>query len=65
MKLKIATWNICLGMFRKMNMIKQIIHKNQIDILFLNETDIKEHHDMSMLQLKDYDLQIIFGKSRR
>jgi len=54
--LKIATWNICLGMFHKIQIIKNIIYSENLDLLLLNETELTENHDQQFLKITGYDL---------
>ena len=42
MDIKIATLNLCLGLQQKKNLGKQIIIDEQIDVLCMQETEIKK-----------------------
>ncbi len=37
---KIATWNMCLGLFHKKDYVRTQLHKNNIDLLTLQKTKI-------------------------
>jgi len=56
--IKIATWNICLGMFNKIQLIKEQLYRESLDVLFLNETEINEKHDQKLMKIEGYDLII-------
>jgi len=56
--LKIATWNVCLGMFHKINQIKHQITRENLDLLFINEAELTEIHDLDLLKIKGFDLVI-------
>ena len=58
MSLKIATWNMCLGLFHKKDYVRNILHEHQIDILTLQETEIQEDTDFKNLQIKGFTLEI-------
>jgi len=61
--LKLATWNICLGMFHKVDIIKQTIYRENLDLLLLNETEINESHDTQYLKIPEYDLVTPLNKT--
>ena len=41
-KIKIATWNLCLGLTNKKDYVLQIITVNKIDICCMQEIDVKK-----------------------
>ena len=41
-KIKIATWNLCLGLTNKKDYVSQMITVNKIDICCMQEIDVKK-----------------------
>jgi len=54
--LKIATWNVCLGAFHKINLIKDHINREKLDILMLNEAEISVSHDLNLFKISGFEL---------
>jgi len=54
--IRIGSWNVCLGMFHKINLIKHHINRDNLDILLINEAEINVNHDHRLLSIKGYDL---------
>ncbi len=52
-------------MIRKLNFIGRLLQQNQIDILFLQETEIPKDYDLSLLNIENYNLEIEKSKTRR
>ena len=57
MSVKIATWNLCLGLINKKEIVLDELCKNNIDICCLQETEIAKDYDLSFLNSKDYELE--------
>ena len=55
--IKIATWNLCLGLFHKKDYVKATLHKYNIDILNLQEAEIKEGLNEKILNIPGYSLE--------
>ena len=55
--LNACTWNLCLGLQYKLNYVKEILIKDDIDILCLQETEIEEGFDMNVLKINGYELE--------
>jgi exonuclease III len=55
--LNVCTWNLCLGLQYKLNYVKEILIKDDIDILCLQETEIEEGFDMNVLKINGYELE--------
>ena len=45
LNLKLATWNLCLGLSNKKDVVSQTILSNEIDICVLQEIDIPAGYD--------------------
>jgi len=55
-KLKIISWNACLGALNKMNYIRNFVNEHKPDILFLQETEIPKNMDNNLLRIDGYEL---------
>ena len=55
--INVCTWNLCLGLQYKLNYVREILVKDDVDILCLQETEIKEGLDMNVLKINDYELE--------
>ena len=58
MPMKIATWNLCLGLFHKKDYVRSLLHDNNIDILTLQETELADDIDVINLQIKGYSFEV-------
>ena len=58
MTLKIATWNLCLGLFHKKDYVRTLLHKNDIDLLTLQETELSPELQLENLQIKGYTIEV-------
>ena len=58
MPLKIATWNLCLGIFHKKDYVRNILEENQIDVISLQETEISKDTDLENLKIRGYTLEV-------
>jgi exonuclease III len=57
MVLKISTLNLCLGLPNKKNLVKQLLISENIDILCLQETELKINIDHSLMSFNDYTFE--------
>ena len=55
---KIATWNICLGLKSKKNYIKSKISEEQIDICCIQECEILKDYPTDILSFTGYNLEV-------
>jgi len=55
--INVCTWNLCLGLQYKLNYVKEILIKEDVDILCLQETELEEGLDMSILNINGYELE--------
>ena len=53
--IKIATWNLCLGLSNKKDYVSKIINEHKLDIVCLQETDIQLNYPINILSFKGYD----------
>ena len=55
-KIKIATWNLCLGLSSKKDYVSQIILNEAIDVCCMQEVDLKKDINADLLSVKGYSL---------
>ena len=53
-KMKLASWNLCLGLANKKDLVSKIIKENEIDICAMQEIDIPAGYDTNILSFKGY-----------
>ena len=56
--LKISSWNLCNGLANKVQYVSDLIKEEQLDILFLQETEIKEGYDVTLLNVNNYTTEL-------
>jgi exonuclease III len=56
--LKVCTWNVCLGLRYKLRQVEEIILKNKIDILCLQEVELSHEDDLSLVEISGYTMEI-------
>ena len=63
---KIATWNLCLGLVNKKDYVVNTMNKEKIDICMMQETEIKKDYDVKLLTDRNYkiELEVTTNKSR-
>ena len=66
--IRIASWNICLGVSNKLNHIENVLNQENIDVLFIQECEIQNQTNKKFYDIKGYILvicgTIISGKAR-
>ena len=60
--IKICTWNVCLGAKSKIQLIKEQLMKEKIDILCIQEAEVKQDDDESDFAISGYAME--FEKAR-
>ena len=58
MPLTIATWNCSLGLANKTDFVKCYLEEYKIDVLFLQETEIKPTTPLKHLEIPKYNLEL-------
>ena len=53
--IKIATWNLCLGLKNKKDYVSKILNEHKIDIVCLQETEIEQSYPIDILSIKGYE----------
>ena len=56
---KISTLNLCLGLKSKKDEIRQLIQKNNIDILCLQEVELEHDYESTLLDFMGYNLETV------
>ena len=55
--IKVATWNLCLGLKSKKDYVYDTLRKENIDICVLQEVEINKAYPLNILTAKDYKLE--------
>ena len=58
MTIKVATWNICLGLKNKKDYIYEVINRKDIDICLLQEVEIESNYDTRLLTNANYKIEV-------
>ena len=56
--IKVATWNLCLGLKSKKDYVYDTLRKENIDICVLQEVEINKAYPINILTAKDYKLEV-------
>ena len=56
-KCKIATWNLCLGLANKKNMVKHYIKDNKIDVCCLQEIELPANYPTELLSFPGFSIE--------
>ena len=63
--IKIATWNLCLGLQHKKDYVKSLLEEYNIAILNLQETEIPPGLNSKILEIPNYTLETEKSLSKR
>ncbi len=55
--LRLCTWNVCLGAKCKLSIIRELLNENNIDILCVQEAEIKSDENLDDYQIMNYCLE--------
>ena len=58
MECKVATWNLCLGLSNKKNIVKETILAESIDICCMQETELPNGYPANLLSFPGYSLEV-------
>ena len=58
MSIKIATWNICLGLKNKKDYVYKTVKENEIDICLLQEVEVTHNYNQELLTDIEYRIEI-------
>ena len=56
--MKIASWNVCLGLTTKKDIVSKQIVNNKIDICCIQEAEIQNGFPINNLTFKDYSIEV-------
>ena len=56
--IKIATWNLCLGLANKRDSVTRILNENKINICCLQETEVPMNYPESMLNTGNFTVEL-------
>ena len=56
--LNLATWNLCLGLPKKRDIVSQMLRDQLIDICVLQEIDILPGYDIKLIAFKGFNIEI-------
>ncbi len=56
--LKVCTWNVCLGLKYKLIYVRELLQKNSIDILCIQEAEIAADDEKRILEIPNYSLEL-------
>ena len=62
-KLNIATWNVCNGLLHKLDYVKDLLNEHKIDILFLQEAELKTSNLGNHLNIPGYIIETSVSSS--
>ena len=57
-KLKLATWNLCLGLGSKKDLVKHYILENNIQVCCIQETELMVNLDVNLLTFPGYAIEV-------
>ena len=55
---KIASWNLCLGLINKKDNVINTLKKEKIDICLTQETEIMKDYNLELLSDKAYKIEV-------
>jgi len=56
--IRIVTWNVCLGSKCKISIIKDFLNENEIDVLCLQEVEIKPGEGIDEYEIQNYCIEL-------
>ena len=56
-RLSVGSWNLCNGLCNKVPIVSQLLYQSDLDILFLQETEIPCHYDEKLLSIQGYVIE--------
>ena len=58
MSIKLATWNICLGLQNKKDYVYKTVQEKNIDICLLQEVEVAHDYNHNLLSDLNYKIEI-------
>jgi exonuclease III len=56
--IKIGTWNLCLGLGSKKDLVQRYIQENNLDVCCVQETEIDKNFNEELLTFPGYSLEV-------
>ena len=56
--MKVASWNVCLGLTHKKEIVEKLLKENLIDICCIQEADISPFCNPTTLSFNSYDIEV-------
>ena len=56
--IKVATWNLCLGLKNKKDYVYDTLRREKIDVCLLQEVEININYPLNILSAKDYNIEV-------
>ena len=63
--LRVCTWNVCLGIKYKLRQVEEVVKKNKIDIICLQEVELTNEDDITLIELDGYAMEIEKGQGKK
>ena len=63
--LNLGYWNCGSGILNKLDLIKDIISVNKLDILFISETNIGEFYGLNLLNISGFDISLPYHQQHQ
>ena len=63
--LRICTWNVCLGIKYKIKQVGEVLNKNKIDIICLQEVELSQEDDLSLIEIQGYTMELENSTGKR
>ena len=64
-QLKFATWNVCLGLPNKKDIVTSYLKLNNVDICCLQETEIPINFPENILSTDEYNLELELNDNKK
>ena len=58
MTIKIATWNLCLGLANKKDIVYEELKRKEIDICLLQEVELNKDYNKELLSSREYKIEV-------
>ena len=58
MPIKISSWNCSLGLLNKVDLVREILKNYSIDVLYIQEAEIKPTTPLKLLEIEGYNLEL-------
>ena len=63
--LKIATWNLCLGLANKKDLVTKYLDLHNVSVCCMQETEIPRNYPTDILNCNDFSLELECSDTKR